>query len=228
MKHHRRRFTARILALLFCLPLIAGCIFVDDEQASVEDKAELEVYGEYQKDPVASTARFLKAWQPGVASRSQGFERSRWIAIAGLLSHRKQGPLDEFRHFLVDSLDEANPALGAQAARELTGVAGADVVNALLDKVESPVADAALSEAAAVALLDKIDMQLFSQAEGDREVLLDRLSSACASQQRTPQMGGLCELAKPALVHRADEKRLETCARRAVESPAACIHEATR
>lgn len=228
MKHRQHAFPAGMFALLFALPLIAGCIYVDGQRSTEEDKAGLEVYAEYEKDPAASTARFLQAWKTGAPQASRGVERSRWIAITGLLANRKQGPVNEFKHFLVESLDDTKPAIGVQAAREMANVAGTEVVNALLDKVESPDADAALRDAAAMSLIEKIDMQVFSHPEGDREALLDRLGSACTSQQRTSQLSALCARAKPALAKHAEENRVDACVGRPVESPADCIREATK
>lgn len=213
---------------MLVLPLLAGCPVVERGGVSEEEDAGLKVYREYEADPATATARFLEAWRTGAPRRAQGKARSRWIAIAGLLSSRGQGPTNELRMFLVESLDDAKPAIAVQAARELTGVAGKDVVNALLDKTASTAADATVREASAMALIEKVDMQVFSAAEGDEVVLLDRLTVDCAASQRTTQLVALCEQTKQALSRRAEERKLDACVGRPIASPADCIRDATK
>ena len=228
MGHPSRRLIAAAMTLMLVQPLLAGCLVVERGGMSEEDEAGLKVYREYEADPAAATARFLEAWRTGAPRRSQDKARSRWIAIAGLLSSRGQGPTNEFRMFLIESLDDTNPAIAVQAARELTLVAGKDVVNALLDKTASTAADATVREASAMALIEKVEMRMFSSSEGDEAVLLDRLTAACVAPQRTTQLVALCEQAKQALSRRAEERKLDACVGRPIASPADCIRDATK
>jgi hypothetical protein len=197
-----------MFAVLLVLPLLAGCLFIEGGGMTDEEEAGLKVYREYQSDPAAATARFLEEWRAGAPHQSQGEARARWIAIAGLLSNRKQGPTKEFTAFLVDSLEDAKPAIAVQAARELRIVAGVDVVNALLDTSASITVDATVREAAALALIEKIDMRMFSATEPDEEVLLDRLTSACAAPQRTTQLIALCERAEQAMARHVEQRKM--------------------
>ena len=79
-----------------------------------------------------------------------------------------------------------------------------------------------------MALIEKVEMRMFSSAEGDEAVLLDRLTAACVAPQRTTQLVSLCEQAKQALSRHAEERKLDTCVGRPIASPTDCIRDATK
>lgn len=218
-----RRSAVRLLALSLVVPLFAGCLQVEDDVSAAE-KADQAVYAEYAEDRAAATAHFLQQWNASQPDQSQGVDRARWIAVAGIMSHQTQGPTATFKRFLIDNLSHPDPAMAIRAARELKRVTGREVVVALLDTASSPVAEAARRDAAASALNEKIQQQLFSG--DDRDVLLDRLGTDCAASPRTPQMVALCKGAEQALSRHAQTKRLDACVGRPIASPAACLREA--
>lgn len=206
---------------------MVGCVFFEPGDASGVIEAERAVHTEYESDRAGATTRFLRSWRTGKPRQAQGVDRIRWIAIADLLVQEKQGPVAEYRTFLLESLEHEDPEVASRAALALTHVTHPAVVNALLDSVESS-ADPTVRAAAVRTLKTKVTLRVFSDDDGDRATLLRRLDLTCGVKAPRAGMDAVCDSAKEDLRRYRHARALEACTNREGAQVAACIEHLAR